>query len=155
LEIVIVLAPLKKHGPKRSYTEDRTLSVTLRRHDLVAEIFHLKEPVKIPLVLSKKEIKHILAMRAASTARMNTSPTTHVATATARRAESTPLAIQCQAGAAKTWLAAREAEPLPVRYFQLVFMLPKQIAPSRDVASQYPAGRWTSSIKTNARSTIC
>ncbi|WP_417426617.1 hypothetical protein, partial [Hoeflea sp.] len=26
-EIVIVLAPLKKHGPKRSYTEDRTLSV--------------------------------------------------------------------------------------------------------------------------------
>ena len=36
--------------------------VTLRRHDLVAEIFHLKEPVKIPLVLSKKEIKRILAM---------------------------------------------------------------------------------------------
>jgi putative transposase len=26
LEIVIVLAPLRKHGPKRSYTEDRTLS---------------------------------------------------------------------------------------------------------------------------------
>ncbi len=26
--------------------------VTLRRHDLVAEIFHLKEPVKVPLVLS-------------------------------------------------------------------------------------------------------
>lgn len=25
--------------------------VTLRRHDLVAEIFHLKEPVKVPLVL--------------------------------------------------------------------------------------------------------
>jgi site-specific recombinase XerD len=36
--------------------------VTLRRHDLVAEIFHLKEPVKVPLVLSKKEIKRILAM---------------------------------------------------------------------------------------------
>jgi hypothetical protein len=32
------------------------LRVTLRRHDLVAEIFHLKEPVKVPLVLSKKEI---------------------------------------------------------------------------------------------------
>jgi site-specific recombinase XerD len=27
--------------------------VTLRRHDLVAEIFHLKKPVKVPLVLSK------------------------------------------------------------------------------------------------------
>ena len=37
------------------------LRVTLRRHDLVAEIFHLKEPVKVPLVLSKKEIKRILA----------------------------------------------------------------------------------------------
>ena len=38
------------------------LRVPLRRHDLVAEIFHLKEPVKVPLVLSKKEIKRILAM---------------------------------------------------------------------------------------------
>lgn len=28
------------------------LRVTLRRHDLVAEIFHLKEPVKVPLVLN-------------------------------------------------------------------------------------------------------
>jgi hypothetical protein len=40
---------------------------------------------------------------------------------------------KCQAGAAKTWLAAREAELLPVRYFHLVFTLPKQIA---DIASQ-------------------
>ncbi|KKL98598.1 hypothetical protein LCGC14_1822850, partial [marine sediment metagenome] len=36
--------------------------VTMRRHDLVAEILSLKEPVKVPLVLSKKEIKRILAM---------------------------------------------------------------------------------------------
>jgi len=36
--------------------------VTLRRDDLVAEIFHLKEPVKIPLVRSKKEIKRVLTM---------------------------------------------------------------------------------------------
>ena len=36
--------------------------VTLRRHDLAAEVFSLKEPVKVPLVLSKKEIKLILAM---------------------------------------------------------------------------------------------
>ncbi len=35
---------------------------------------------------------------------------------------------KCQAGAAKAWLAAREAELLPVRYFHLVFTLPKQIA---------------------------
>ena len=36
--------------------------VTLRRHDLVAEIFHLREPDRVPLVLSRKEIKRILAM---------------------------------------------------------------------------------------------
>ncbi|MCP5071691.1 MAG: tyrosine-type recombinase/integrase [Rhodobacteraceae bacterium] len=36
--------------------------VTLRRHDLVAEIFHLREPVKVPLVLSRQEVKRILAM---------------------------------------------------------------------------------------------
>jgi integrase/recombinase XerD len=35
---------------------------TGRRHDLVAEIFSPKEPVKVPLVLSEKEIKRILAM---------------------------------------------------------------------------------------------
>lgn len=35
---------------------------------------------------------------------------------------------KCQAGAAKVWLAAREAELLPVRYFHLVFTLPKPIA---------------------------
>jgi integrase/recombinase XerD len=36
--------------------------VTLRRHDLVAEIFHLREPDRVPLVLSQKEIKRLLAM---------------------------------------------------------------------------------------------
>jgi len=46
------------------------LRVTLRRHDLVAEIFHLKEPVKVPLVLSKNEIKRILAMAPSLKARV-------------------------------------------------------------------------------------
>lgn len=36
--------------------------VTLRRHDLVAEIFHLREPDRVPQVLSRKEVKRILAM---------------------------------------------------------------------------------------------
>ena len=40
---------------------------------------------------------------------------------------------KCQAGAAKAWLAAREAELLPVRYFHLAFTLPKPIA---DIAFQ-------------------
>jgi integrase/recombinase XerD len=30
--------------------------VTLRRHDLEVEIFHLREPDRVPLVLSQKEI---------------------------------------------------------------------------------------------------
>jgi site-specific recombinase XerD len=38
--------------------------VTLRRHDLAAEIYHLKEPQKVPLVMSQDEIKRLLAMAA-------------------------------------------------------------------------------------------
>ena len=38
--------------------------VTLRRHDLAAEIFHLKEPQKIPLVMSQDEVRRFLAMAA-------------------------------------------------------------------------------------------
>jgi integrase/recombinase XerD len=35
--------------------------VTLRRHDLVAEIFYLKEPQKIPPVMSQDEVARVLA----------------------------------------------------------------------------------------------
>jgi len=38
------------------------LRVTLRRHDLAAEIYHLKEPQKVPLVMSQEEIRRLLAM---------------------------------------------------------------------------------------------
>ncbi|MCP4317782.1 MAG: tyrosine-type recombinase/integrase, partial [Hyphomicrobiales bacterium] len=44
--------------------------VSLRRHDLVAEIFHLREPVRVPLVLSQKEIKRILVMASSLKARV-------------------------------------------------------------------------------------
>ena len=36
---------------------------------------------------------------------------------------------KCQGAAAKDWLAAREADLLPVGYFDLVFTLPAEIAP--------------------------
>src|SRR5436853_6916203 len=36
--------------------------VTLRRHDLAAEVWHLKEPQKLPLVMSPEEAKRLLAM---------------------------------------------------------------------------------------------
>ena len=40
------------------------LRVTLRRHDLAAEIYQLKEPQKIPLVMSQDEVKRLLAVAA-------------------------------------------------------------------------------------------
>src|SRR3981189_282041 len=39
--------------------------VTLRRLDLAAEIYHIKEPQKIPLVMSPDEAKRLLAMAGA------------------------------------------------------------------------------------------
>jgi integrase/recombinase XerD len=36
--------------------------VTLRRHDLAAEIYHIKEPQKLPLILSPEEAERLLAM---------------------------------------------------------------------------------------------
>ena len=36
--------------------------VTLRRHDLAAEIYHLNEPQKVPLTLSQDEARRLLAM---------------------------------------------------------------------------------------------
>jgi len=36
--------------------------VTLRRHDLAAEIYHLKEPQKVPMILNADETKRLLAM---------------------------------------------------------------------------------------------
>jgi site-specific recombinase XerD len=38
--------------------------VSLRRHDLAAEIYHLKEPQKVPVVMSQDEIRRLLAMAA-------------------------------------------------------------------------------------------
>ena len=46
------------------------LKVTLRRHDLSAEIYHLKEPIKLPLVLAPEEIKRIFKMAPSLKARV-------------------------------------------------------------------------------------
>ena len=46
------------------------LKVTMRRHDLAAEIYHLREPQKVPLVMSLEEIKRVLAMAPSLQARM-------------------------------------------------------------------------------------
>jgi len=36
--------------------------ITLRRHDLAAEVWHIKEPQKLPPVLSPEEVKRVLTM---------------------------------------------------------------------------------------------
>jgi hypothetical protein len=38
------------------------LRVTRRRHDLAAEIFYLKQPRKMPLIVSREEVKRLLLM---------------------------------------------------------------------------------------------
>ena len=43
--------------------------VTLRRHDLAAEIWHLKEPQKLPPGLSPEEVKRVLTMATSLKAR--------------------------------------------------------------------------------------
>ena len=43
--------------------------VTLRRHDLTAEVWHLKEPRKLPPVLSPEEVKRVLTMATSLKAR--------------------------------------------------------------------------------------
>src|SRR5271169_3415245 len=44
--------------------------VTLRRLDLAAEIYHMREPEKLPLVLSKDEMKRLLAVATSLKARI-------------------------------------------------------------------------------------
>ena len=43
--------------------------VTLRRHDLAAEVWHIKEPQKLPPVLSPEEVKRVLTMATSLNAR--------------------------------------------------------------------------------------
>jgi Putative transposase/Transposase zinc-binding domain len=58
---------------------------------------------------------------------------------------------KCQGAAARTWLAEREAELLPVGYFHLVFTLPKPIA---DIAYQNKRVIYDLLFKTSAETTI-
>src|SRR5580692_10636994 len=44
--------------------------VTLRRLDLAAEIYHMREPEKLPLVMSKDEMKRLLAVAGSLKARI-------------------------------------------------------------------------------------
>jgi integrase/recombinase XerD len=43
--------------------------ITLRRHDLASEVWHLKEPERLPPVLSPEEVKRVLTMATSLKAR--------------------------------------------------------------------------------------
>jgi hypothetical protein len=58
---------------------------------------------------------------------------------------------KCQGAAAREWLAAREAELLPVPYFHVVFSLPAQIA---DIAYQNKATIYDILFKASAETLI-
>jgi hypothetical protein len=58
---------------------------------------------------------------------------------------------KCQAGAAKAWLAAREAELLPVGYFHLVFTVPARIA---DIAYQNKRALYDLLMRASAETTL-
>ncbi len=58
-------------------TRNRTMTgvrflfrVTLRRHDLAAEVYHIKEPLNLPLTLSQEEAKRLLTVAGASSLRL-------------------------------------------------------------------------------------
>jgi hypothetical protein len=58
---------------------------------------------------------------------------------------------KCQAGAARAWLAAREAELLPVGYFHVVFTLP---APIADIAYQNKRVLYDLLMRASAETTL-
>ena len=59
--------------------------------------------------------------------------------------------VSCRLGAAKQWLAEREAELLPVPYFHVVFTLPGPIA---DIAFQNKAVIYDLLFKAAAEATL-
>ena len=51
------------HNRNRIMTGVRFLfRITLRRHDLAAEVYHIKEPLKLPLTLSPEEARRLLSV---------------------------------------------------------------------------------------------
>jgi integrase/recombinase XerD len=58
-------------------TRNRTMTgvrflfrITLRRHDLAAEVYHIKEPLNLPLTLSQEEARRLLTVAGASSLRL-------------------------------------------------------------------------------------
>jgi integrase/recombinase XerD len=61
-------------------TRNRTMTgvrflfrVTLRRHDLAAEVYHIKEPLNLPLTLSQEEAKRLITVAGAKSLKLRLS----------------------------------------------------------------------------------
>ncbi len=75
----------------------------------------------------------------------------HIAYNSCRNRPRSILGPKCQAGAARDWLAAREAELLPVGYFHLVFTVPARIA---DIAYQNKRALYDLLMRASAETTL-
>jgi hypothetical protein len=75
----------------------------------------------------------------------------HIAYNSCRNRPRSILGPKCQAGAAHEWLAAREAELLPVGYFHVVFTLP---APIADIAYQNKRVLYDLLMRASAETTL-
>jgi len=75
----------------------------------------------------------------------------HIAYNSCRNRPRSILGPKCQAGAARDWLAAREAELLPVGYFHVVFTLP---APIADITYQNKRVAYDLLMRASAETTL-
>jgi Transposase zinc-binding domain/Phage integrase, N-terminal SAM-like domain len=103
-------------------------TVTLRHRALARSLIATRRPHKIREVLSVEEAARLLEAapglkyKAALGVAYNSCHNRHCP--------------KCQGAAARTWLAEREADLLPVGYFHVVFTLPSEVA---DIAFQNKA----------------
>jgi integrase/recombinase XerD len=95
--------------------------VTLRRHDLAAEVWHIKEPQKLPPVLSPEEVKRVLTMATSLKAKSQLSGQVH--TFTRQWWKARPTAYDADLAPEHHWLfpGRREHQPLTTRQFSRLF----------------------------------
>ena len=70
--------------------------VTLRRLDLAAAIYHIREPQKIPLVMSQDETRRLLAVASSLKCECSSVSAMAAACAPARWSGNDPAAVDCQ-----------------------------------------------------------
>ena len=152
----LLAQPRKKPNKHRKVQRGVTAAAVSRPALEVADIFrdhgaawrranagHVSlDQMKVMSAIERCRTAALAAMsRVARSARTRSSPITAAVTALPK----------CQGAAAKEWLAAREAELLPVPYFHVVYTLPGAI---RDIAYQNKAVIYDLLFKAAAEATL-